>query len=117
MSYITYDYWCKGCELGETKMLDREKEDKDDQSCVDCGTTMDRLFNCTIARVSYPDGTTNRWASAKEKRSLEKEAKSLKNAGNLQEYARVKREVKEVVRASKGDRQAVNICKVSAPEK
>ena len=115
-SYITYDYWCEICKLGETKMLDRT-EPQDRQECHDCSAVMDRLFNCTIARVSYPDGTTNRWSSAKEKRGLEKEARNLKKSGNLQEYARVKQEVKEVVRASKGDRQAVNICKVSAPEK
>ena len=111
MSWITFDYRCNDCQVVETQMMKRS-EVTEEIPCPDCDGIMSKLLVAQIARVSYPDGTTDRFSFAKQKRELDKMAKSAKRSGDLDSYARIKQENAEVRHASKSEKQAINICKV-----
>jgi hypothetical protein len=84
--------------------------------CEKCGETAGRILTANICRVSYPDGTTDRFKMAKEKRALDKLKRAAKKSQNSDEVARINTELGNVREVSKRDRQAANICKVSEKE-
>ena len=80
---------------------------------LDCDGIAGRILVAQIARVSYPDGTTDRFAGAKRKRALDLAKRDARKAGNRDEMARIDSEIQVVKEHSRTERQAANICKVS----
>jgi len=115
MSYITYDYVCQDCQEISIKMSRRD-EVAEITECEACGGVAERRISAQICRVSYPDGTNNRWQYAKERRNIQKAMRAARKAGQATEVARMKSELSDLSLASKGDRQAANICKVSTSD-
>ena len=114
MSWITFDYRCGTCGDTSTEMFPRGAV-PELVECT-CGQLKHKQYSANIARVSYPDGTTDRFKNAKEKRALDKLVRKAKKAGDKSEVLRLNNEIKTVKEISKRDHQAVNICKVSQKE-
>lgn len=110
-NYITYDYRCADCEETFIKMVERSNIPEIVE--CSCGGSAGRILSANIARVSYPDGTTDRFKYIKEKRKLDKLERAAKRKGNREEQQRIAAEQTAVRQASAKDKQAANICKVS----
>lgn len=113
--YICYDYRCPSCTTITTSMMKRDAV-VEIVPCISCGEPAGRILVAQIARVSYPDGTTDRFKMAKEKRALDKLKRAARKSGNADEMTKISAELATVKETSKRDRQAVNICKVSEKE-
>ena len=108
--YITFDFHCDACEITDIRMLDRDNKEET-QKCEVCSADMCKLMTANICKVSYPDGTTQRFKSVKEQRQLKLAARRAKQEGNKEEVARINREVKAVREGSHSDREVAPICK------
>ena len=115
--WICYDYRCDTCGITRDKLMKRDVVvDIIECKTPDCDGLAGRILSANICRVSYPDGTTDRWKYVKEKRALDKIKRLAKRSGDTAEVGRIVSEQGTILEHSKTDKQAVNICKVELKE-
>jgi hypothetical protein len=89
-------------------------ERPDKTNCPECDGTTYRLIGGNITRVSYPDGTTNRFAGVREQRKLLRAERKARKNRDYDELGRIGREKKHI--AEKSPKQVSNIIKAHDPE-
>lgn len=74
-----YDFTCQDCKHPFRENVQYTKRDEP-LACPECGSTNSYRHFPTpaVTKASYPDGTTNRFATLKEASKLNKEAASAK---------------------------------------
>jgi len=110
MSFISQDWVCPTCGTTENLLIKRADLLSHVRAC-DCGDNMVRSMSVSICSVSYPDGSTNRFSAAKEKRNLDRAIRKAKRTGDKESVSLMEAEKKVVIEASKQERQKINICK------
>lgn len=113
MSWVTDTFHCEHCNTNKIEMH-RRSERPDELECKNCGNMAYRRMGGNICRVSYPDGTTDRFRGVKEQRKLLKAERVAKRARNSDELTRIAAEKRLI--ADKSPRQISNICKAEPNE-